>query len=187
LAAHPWCPFRDFGFSFFNFSAFLCLMKTFLALVLTALVTLPIVPAASAKIPDDQIKSAGAIKLSTELLDKMDKVAKAVTADEAARTEMAGVKETERDAVIAAMNSKCPKTAAYLKEAGITAEQLMDAMSAILACVMDEAGELAKSDNETAKANAGFVKQNQERCNAVGGAVMAMSMAPDASDPAKKP
>jgi len=162
-------------------------MKTFLALVLTALVALTIVPAASAKISDDQIKSAGALALTTELLDKMDKAAKAVRADEAARTEMAGVKETERDAVVAALNSKCPKTAASLKEAGITADQLMDGMSAILACVMDESGDLAKSDNETAKANAEFVKQNKERCDTVGGAVMAMGMAPEANDPAKKP
>ena len=162
-------------------------MKTFFALVLSALVALNVVPAASAKIPDDQIKSAGAIKLTTELLDKMEKVAKAISADQAARTEMAAIKETERDAVIAAMNSKCPKAAAYLKEAGITAEQLMDGMNAMLACLMDESGDLAKSDNETAKANAEFFKQNKERCDAVGGAVMAMSMAPDASDPAKKP
>ena len=162
-------------------------MKIFLALVLTALVAVTIVPAASAKIPDDQVKSAGAIKLTTELLDKMDKAAKAVRADEVARTEMAGVKETERDAVIAALNSKCPKTAAYLKEAGITADQLMDAMSAMLACIMDESGDLAKSDNETAKANAEFVKQNRQRCDTVGGALMAMSTAPDANDTAKKP
>ena len=162
-------------------------MKTFLALVLSALVALTIVPAVTARISDDQIKSAGALALTTELLDKMDKAAKAVRADEVARTEMAGVKETERDAVIAALNSKCPKTAAYLKEAGITADQLMDGMSAILACVMDESGELAKSDNETAKANAEFVKQNTERCNTVGGELMAMSTAPDANDTAKKP
>ena len=162
-------------------------MKTFLALVLSALVALTIVPAVTARISDDQIKSAGSIPLNTELLDKLDKAAKAVRADEAARSEMAGVKETERDAVIAAINSKCPKTAAYLKEAGITADQLMDAMAAMLACIMDESGDLAKSDNETAKTNAEFVKQNKERCDTVGGLVMAMSTAPDASDTAKKP
>ena len=162
-------------------------MKTLLALVLSALVALTIVPAATARISEDQIKSAGAIPLNTELLDKLAKAAKAVRADEAARTEMASVKETERDPVIAAINSKCPKTAAYLKEAGITADQLMDATSAILACVMDESGDLAKSDNETAKANAEFVKQNKERCDTVGGAVMAMGMAPEADDSPKKP
>ena len=162
-------------------------MKTHLGLVLSALVALTIVPAATAKISEDQIKSAGAIQLSPELLDKMGKAAKAVRADEAARTEMAGVKETERDAVVAAMNSKCPKTAAHLSAAGITADELMDAMSAILACIMDESGDLAKSDNETAKANAEFVKQNKERCDTVGGEVLAMSAAPDASDNAKKP
>ena len=162
-------------------------MKTLFALVLSALVALTIVPGVTARISDDQIKSAGAIPLNTDLLDKLDKAAKAVRADEAARTEMAGVKETERDAVVAAINSKCPKAAAYLKEAGITADQLMDAMSAMLACIMDESGDLAKSDNETAKANAEFVKQNRQRCDTVGGALMAMSTAPDANDTAKKP
>ena len=160
-------------------------MKT--ALALSALVALTIVPVVTARISDDQIKSAGAIPLNTELLDKLDKAAKAVRADEAARTEMAGVKETERDAVVAAINSKCPKTAAYLKEAGITADQLMDAMSAMLACIMDESGDLAKSDNEIAKTNAEFVRQNKERCNTVGGELMAMGTAPDANDTAKKP
>src|SRR2546423_12593713 len=120
-----------FGFSDFSFSAFLCLMKTLLALILSALVALTIVPAVTARIPEDQIKSAGAIPLNTELLDKLDKAAKAARADEAARTEMASVKETERDPVIAAINSKCPKTVAYLKEAGVTANQLMDATVAI--------------------------------------------------------
>jgi hypothetical protein len=177
----------DFGFSVFNFSDFLCLMKTLLALVLSALVALTIVPAARAKISDDQIKTAGAIKLSADLLDKMDKAAKAVSADQAARTELAAVKETELDATVAAINSKCPKAVALFKDAGITAEEIMKATGTILACIMDESGDLAKSDNEIAKANAEFVKANMERCNTVGGEVMAMSMSPDASDPAKKP
>jgi hypothetical protein len=162
-------------------------MKTLLALVLSVFVGLTIVPAARATISDDQIKTAGGIKLTTELLDKMDKVAKAVTADEAARTELAAVKETELDATVAGINSKCPKAVAYFKEAGITVEEFMKGMGAMLACLMDEADELAKSDNETAKANADFFKANKDRCNAVGGAVMAMSSGPDASDPAKKP
>lgn|SRR5689334_4200059 len=147
-----------------------------------------VVPAVSAKISDDQIKSAGGIELTTELVDKMEKAATAIHADEAARTELSAIKETDVDALAAAMESKCPKTAAHLKEAGISAADLMKGASAMLACFMDEQGELANSDNETAKANAEFVKENKQRCDKVGGEVMAMQMAPDASsDAAKKP
>ncbi len=135
------------------------------------------VPTARAKISDDQIKSAGAIELTTALLDKMDKGAKAVREDEAARTELAGVKETEPDLWNAAVEAKCPKASAHLKEAGITADELMKATLAIMACMMDEKGELANSDNEAAKANAEFVKQNKDRCDKVGGAVMGMGEA----------
>jgi hypothetical protein len=163
-------------------------MKTCLLLCVCALVAFIVVPFVSAKISDDQIKSAGAIELTTELVDKMEKAAAAIHADEAARTELAAIKETEVDAMAAAMESKCPKTAAHLKAAGITAAELMKGASAMLACFMDEQGELANSDNETAKANAEFVKENKERCDKVGGAVMAMQMAPGESlDSAKKP
>ena len=166
-------------------------MKSFLAssaVAATLAAFTTVVPAVSAKIPDDQIKSAGAIELTTELVDKMEKAATAIHADEAARTELAAIKETEIDPLAAAMESKCPKTAAHLKEAEITAAELMKGASAMLACFMDEQGELANSDNETAKANAEFVKENKQRCDKVGGEVMAMQMAPDASsDAAKKP
>jgi hypothetical protein len=59
----------------------------------------------------------------------------------------------------------------------------------MLACFMDEKGELASSDNETAKANAEFVKANKDRCDKVGGEVMAMGMDPSVTDldHAKKP
>ena len=162
-------------------------MKTLLALVLSTFVGLTIVPAARARISDDQIKTAGGIKLTTELLDKMEKVAKAVTADEAARTELAAVKATEHEATDAAIYSKCPKAVAHFKEAGITVDEFMKAMGAMVACLLDESSDLAKSDNETAKANAAFFQANKERCNAVGDAAIAMNVDPNASDPAKKP
>lgn len=149
---------------------------------------LAVVPVVRANISDDQIKSAGAIELTTELVDKMEKAATAIHADEAARAELSAIKETEIDALAAAMESKCPKTAAHLKEAEITAAELMKGATAMLACFMDEGGDLAKSDNETAKANAEFVKTNKQRCDKVGGEVMAMQMDPSASsDSSKKP
>ena len=160
---------------------------TRLLLIIGVLAAFTIVPAVNAKISDDQIKSAGAIELTTELVDKMEAAAKAVREDEAARSEVAAVKETDADAWAAAVNSKCPKAAAHLKEAGITAEELMKGASAILACMMDESGDLAKSDNETAKANAEFVNEHKDHCNTAGGAVMVMGMGAEASDSAKKP
>jgi hypothetical protein len=156
-------------------------MKPLLALALTAsLVAFTVVPAARANISDDQIKSAGAIELNAELLNKMETGSAAVRGDEAARTEMAGMKDTDPDAWAAAVESKCPKTVAHLKEAGITADELMKGTLAILACMMDEKGDITNSDNATAKANAEFVKGNKSRCDSVGGMVMAMATAPDA-------
>ena len=159
--------------------------SSLLLLIVCALAVFTIIPTASAKISDDQIKSAGAIELTTDLVDKMETAAKAVREDEAARNEVAAVKETDADAWAAAVNSKCPKAAAHLQEAGITAEDLMKGASAILACMMDESGELAKSDNETAKANAEFVNEHKEHCNTAGGAVMVMGMGAEPSDSAK--
>ena len=155
--------------SFLDFRFPLCVFA------LAAFVT--IVPISRGNTSGDQIKSAGAIELNTELLNKMETGSAAVKSDEAARTEIAGVKETEPDAWAAAVESKCPKTAAHLKDAGITADEMMKGALAILACMMDEKGDLASSDNATAKANSEFVKDNKQRCDAVGGAVMGMGEA----------
>lgn len=45
-------------------------------------------PDLRAETPPDQIKAAGAIPLSTELLDKMDKFLKGLNTDEAAKAEL---------------------------------------------------------------------------------------------------
>ncbi len=140
---------------------------TRLLLIIGVLAAFAIAPAVRARTSDDQIKSAGGIELTTEI---------------------AAVNDTEPDTWAAAVNSKCPKTAEHLKTAGITADELMKGALAILACFMDEKGELPNSDNEPVKANVEFVKANKERADSVGGAVMMMGQAPDAaSDSAKKP
>ena len=166
-------------------------MKTSLLLLcVCALAAFTFVPAVSAKLPDSQLKAAGDIELTTDLLDKMEKAATAIRADDAARAELNAIKETDMDVMAAKMESNCPKAAAHLKEAEITAAELMKGTSAMLACFMDEGGELAKSDNETAKANAEFCKENKDRCDKVGGEVMAMQTAPGEAGPmdaAKKP
>jgi hypothetical protein len=163
-------------------------MKFFLSLVTgVALVVFVSLPTARAKTSDDQIKSAGAIELTTELLNKMETAAASVKADEAARAEMATIKPDTDPDFAAAVKAKCPKTEEHLQSAGITADELMKATLAILACMMDENGDLAKSNNETAKANAEFVKDNKQRCDTVGGMVMAMGGGPDAASDTKKP
>ena len=166
--------------SFFAFRVPLCVL---------AVAALAICPAVRAKTSDDQIKSAGAIELNTDLLNKMETAAAAVRADEAARAEMAAIKPGTDPDFGAAVKAKCPKTEEHLQSAGITADELIKATLAMMACFMDENGDLAKSDNEMAKANAEFVKDNKARCDAVGGMVMAMGMDPNVTDidSAKKP
>jgi hypothetical protein len=114
--------------------------------------------------PADQIKAAGAIPLTTELMDKMDKFIAAVTADDAAKTEMSTVGKDPTmipETWAAAIKEKCPKTSAHFASAGITAEEFFKAINAMMACLMSE--DMAKSENTTAKANAEFLKANNAR------------------------
>src|SRR5690242_2170434 len=63
-------------------------MKTSLLLLcVCALAAFTFVPAVSANLPDSQLKAAGDIELTTDLLDKMEKAATAIRADDAARAE----------------------------------------------------------------------------------------------------
>src|ERR1700724_1231048 len=84
------------------------------ALTLTAL-GFAAAPDLRAEIPPDQIKAAGAIPLTTELLDKMDKFVKSVSADDAAKAELAAV---GKDPSItpetwgSLITAKCPKAVA---------------------------------------------------------------------------
>jgi len=148
----------------------------FLLLCALAIVT---APALRAETPPEQVKDAGAIKLTTDLLDKMDAFIKAVGADDAARNELNEIGKDpsvsqSQDAWAAAITSKCPKTSEHLKKAGITAADFTKGVSAIMACAMSE--DMAKSDNETAKANAEFVKANQARAEKTVGTFMELSV-----------
>jgi hypothetical protein len=125
-------------------------------------------PVLRAETPPEQVKDAGAISLTTALLDKMEAFIQAVGADTAAKAELTEIGKDpsvsqNQDAWAAAITAKCPKTAEHLKTAGITAGDFTKGISAIMACAMSE--DMAKSDNETAKANAEFVKANNARCD----------------------
>jgi hypothetical protein len=142
-------------------------------------------PDLRAETPPDQIKAAGAIPLTTELLDKMDKFIKAVSADEAAKAELAAI---NKDPSITPetwggiITAKCPKTVEILKTANLTADDFSKGIFAIMAVGMSE--DLAKSTDKTVKANADFVAANKSRADAVFGAFMMLGEPGPSSSPA---
>jgi len=157
-----------------------------LALTLFGFVAAPVL---RAETPADQIKAAGAIPLTTDLLDKMDKAVKALTADEAAKTEMNAIGKDPNmtpESWAAAISSKCPKATADFKAASITPDEFAKGIFAIMACAMSE--DMAKSTDKTAAANAAFVTANKDKCDAVFSGFMMLSMpAEPSSSPASTP
>jgi hypothetical protein len=137
-------------------------------------------PDLQAETPPDQIKAAGAITLTTDLLDKMDEFIKSVSSDKAAKAELAAV---SKDPSITPENwgsvitAKCPKTVELFEEAEITPDDFGKAIFAIMAVSMAE--DLAKSTDKAVAANAAFVEANKERAGAIFGAFMMMGE-PDA-------
>jgi hypothetical protein len=151
-----------------------------LSSALTAIVlllALAAAPVLRAEVPPDQIKSAGAIPLTTDLLDKMDASIKALGADEAAKKELNAASadpSINPDNWGTSITAKCPKVAEVFKTAGITADDFGKALFAIMACAMGD--ELAKSEDKTVKANYDFVAANKERANQIFGNFMQLSM-----------
>ncbi len=151
-----------------------------LSSALTAIVlllALAAAPVLRAEVPPDQIKSAGAIPLTTDLLDKMDASIKALGADEAAKKELNAASadpSINPDNWGTSITAKCPKVAEIFKAAGITADDFGKALFAIMACAMGD--ELAKSEEKTVKANYDFVAANKDRANQTFGNFMQMSM-----------
>jgi hypothetical protein len=121
---------------------------------------------AVASAPAQEAKDCGAIPLTNDLLDKMDAFVKTMTGDAAAKAELVEIGKdstanTTSEGWVSAVNSKCPKTAANLKSAGISVEDFAKGMFALLACSMSE--DLAKSEDAVIKANAEFIKANNAR------------------------
>jgi hypothetical protein len=142
-------------------------------------------PDLRAETPPDQIKAAGAIPLTTELLDKMEKFIKAVSADEAAKAELTAI---NKDPSITPetwggiITAKCPKTVEILKATGLTPDDFSKGIFAIMAVGLSE--DLAKSTDKTVKANADFVAANKDRANQVFGAFMMLGEPAPSSSPA---
>jgi hypothetical protein len=136
-------------------------------------------PDLRAETPPDQIKAAGAIPLTTELLDKMEKCVKAVSADDAAKAELTAIGKDSSlspETWGSTITAKCPKTVALFKTAGLTPDDFCKGIFAIMAVAMSE--DLAKSTDKAVQANAAFVSANKDRANAVFGAFITLGEAP---------
>ena len=131
-------------------------------------------PDLRAETPPDQIKAAGAIPLTTELLDKMDKFLKNMDTDDAAKAEFVAVAKDPSsftpETFGSAISAKCPKAVAVFKASGLTPDEFASGIFAIMA--VDTIDELAKAEDKTVKANADFVAANKDRADTIFGAFL---------------
>src|SRR5436189_425569 len=131
-------------------------------------------PDLRAETPPDQIKAAGAIPLTTELLNKMDKFLEKLGTDDAAKAEFVAVAKNPSFFALetwgGAIAAKCPKAVAFFKASGLTPDEFARGIFAIMA--VDKIDELAKSEHKTVKANADFVAANQDRADEIFGAFL---------------
>ena len=170
-----------------NFISRLALVSIAGALTITVL-GFAATPALRAETPPDQLKAAGAIPLTTELLDKMDKFIKSVSTDAAAKAELAAVGKDPSmtpetwGSVIAA---KCPKAVEIFKASGLTPDEFGKAIFAIMAVGMSD--ELAKSQDKTVQANAAFFAANKDRIDATFAGFMMLGEPGPSSSPASTP
>ena len=126
------------------------------------------VSAVTAQVPPDQAKMAGAVPLSTVLLDKIDSLLKKVEADPAAKAEYvaagkdAGARPENMTELV---NTKYPKLAAVFKTSDLTPFEFMNATGAVFMTTMLSESDTAV-DDERAAANVKFYKANKERVTA---------------------
>jgi hypothetical protein len=141
-------------------------------------------PNLRAETPPDQIKAAGAIPLTTELLDKMDKFIKNVSSNDAAKTELdAAGKDSSMTPETwgSVISAKCPKAVEVFKASGLTPDEFARGIFAIMAVGMSE--DLAKSEDKAVQANVAFVAANKNRADAIFGAFMMLGEPGPSSSP----
>ena len=156
---------------------------SFVVPLLFAIAAFALTPTIRAAIPESELKLAGAIPLTTELLEKMEKFLTGLKSDAAAKAELAAVTKENKDnppmtgeAWGSLTTAKCPKTVAVFEAADLTANEFGKAALAIQAIILAEAmappgdpDNMAKSDDKTVAANAAFVAANKGRAEAVYG------------------
>ena len=152
-------------------------------LAVIAVVDFAAAPTTRAEIPANELKLAGAIPLTTELLEKMEKFLTAEKSDAAAKAELVAVTKENRDnppmtgeAWGSLISAKCPKAVEVFQASGVTPEEFGKAAFAIQAIILADAmappgdkDNMAKSEDKAAAANAAFVAANRARAEAVYG------------------
>jgi len=144
-------------------------------------------PGLRAETPPDQIKDAGAIPLTLELLDRMDNAIKNLSTNDAAKAELTVVGKdptTTPETWANLISTKCPKAVEAFKGANVTPEDFVKGQFAIMALAMSE--DLTKSPDKAVAANAAFFAANKDRANATFAGFM-MLAEPAPSSPAPTP
>ena len=159
-------------------------------LALIALFGFAAAPTSCAGIPESELKIAGAIPLSTELLDKMENFLTSLKSDAAAKAELAAVTKENKDnppttgeAWGRLISAKCPKAVELFEASDLTPEELAKACFAIQTIIFGDAmappgdkDNLAKSEDKTVAANAAFVAANRGRAETVYGRFITLGL-----------
>ena len=144
------------------------LNRNFFLALTCAILVFAISPATHAQIPPEQAKMAAAIPLTTQLLDKLDKLATTISADAEAKTQYAAVGKDSSmtpDSAQSVIDSKYPKLASAFKSAGITVDEFMKVMTSLpITAALAEMG--GTPEEGTAAANVAFYKANKDRVTA---------------------
>jgi hypothetical protein len=175
---------NSFSVSVLRLTIALLAAITFIGLSFTA------APTTRAAVPESELKLAGAIPLTTELLEKMEKFLTSAKSDAAAKAELVAVTKENKDnppmtgeAWGSLIVAKCPKTVAVFEAVGLTPDEFGKAALAIQAIIMGDAmappgdaDNMAKSEDKTVAANAAFVAANKARAEAVYGSFATLGL-----------
>ena len=147
---------------------FTLLNTRYLLFLFICAVTAIAVPAVTGQVTPEQAKMAGAVPLSTVLLDKIDDLLKKVEADPAAKAEYvaagkdAGARPENMTELV---QTKYPKLAAVFKTSDLTPFEFMNASGSVFMTSALSEAETPPQD-ERAAANIKFYKENKERVTA---------------------
>ena len=150
---------------------------------LVCIAALPLATLTHGRLPPSEVKLAGTIPLTTEVLEKMEKFLTDLKSDAAADAEFAAALTESRNGPSMTaeewgsfITAKCPKTVAVFKSAELTPEDFDKAvhtMEAIIACegaaTAGDPDNLANSEDKTVAANHAFYLANKYRCDHVYG------------------
>jgi hypothetical protein len=144
--------------------------------IILLILVVSLLPALFAQADPEQAQTAGTIPVNAELLDKMERFAKNVANDPAARAEWIrgdtdGMSEETANAVV---SSKYPKLEAAFKAAGLTPSAFLKALGTLI-----ETGLMAEmnvpAEDKVKQANVTFYKANKERVDALSDAIKNLS------------